>query len=403
MFSAARTPPHIFTLVALTGVSVMSLNMFLPSLPSIARDFEVSYVTASWSIAGYLGLTAVLQLVMGPLSDLVGRRPVMLWGLFVFALASVGCALSESFGWFLFFRLAQGAIASCMTLGRAVVRDLFPPQLAAAKLGLIGMAMAIAPMMGPLLGGMLDEALGWRSVFWAFAVMGAALWGLVWIDLGETNHTRSASFGDQFRTYPELFRSRRFWGYAICLTFSVGTFHIFLAGAPLVGASQLALTPSQLGFAMGSTSAGFFLGTFISNRIAARVPLSTMSLAGRWVGAAGVGAGLLLMLATAPGVVLLFGASIFVGFGNGLTMPSANAGVMSVRPSLSGSASGLSGAMTVAGAAVFTYGVSHILVAVANPAAVLLTLMLASILAGALCILYVKAIDRREPMPVPGE
>lgn len=394
--TAPDRPPHIWTLIALTSVAVVSLNMFLPSLPAIAAEFEVSYAAISWTIAGYLALTAVLQLIMGPLSDLFGRRPVMLWGLAIFTLASVGCALAESYWTFLACRLAQGAIASCMTLTRAVVRDLYEPQQAARQLGQIAMAMAVAPMLGPLAGGLLDEAFGWRATFWALALMGAGLIALCWVDLGETNHARSESFGAQFRAYPELARSRRFWGYALCVMFSVGTFHIFLAGAPLVGVGQLSLSPSQLGFAMGSTSAGFFVGTFVSSRYSMRVPLSTMSLWGRWIGGIGVATGLALVLLTGPAVATLFGASLFVGLGNGLTMPSANAGVMSVRPALGGSASGLSGAMTVAGGAVFTWFVGLAVSAAGDPSAMLLTIMLGSILAGGAAIAYVRMVDRRE-------
>lgn len=95
------------------------------------------------------------------------------------------------------------------------------------------MAMAVAPMLGPMFGGLLDELFGWRASFVAFVGIGMLIFGLCWIDLGETNHHRSDTFADQFATYPELLSSRRFWGYSLCMAFSTGAFYAFLAGVPL--------------------------------------------------------------------------------------------------------------------------------------------------------------------------
>lgn len=395
LFAPAASPPTLITLVLLTALAVLSLNMFLPSLAHIASDFGISYATAALSIALYLALTAVLQLIMGPLSDMYGRRPIMLAGLGIFVVASIGCAIATDYTMFLIFRMAQGAVSSCMVLTRAVVRDMLPPQEAAGRLGVIASAMAIAPMLGPLAGGLLDEAFGWRSNFYAFALFGAALFVLCWADLGETNTTRAATFSAQFKTYPELFKSRRFWGYTFVVTFSVGTFHTILAGSPLVGATQLGLSPAEIGFYMGATSAGFFVGTLISSRIAVRVSLVTMTIAGRLLATVGllIGLGLILSGHITPVIVLGFG--VFVGLGNGITLPSANAGIMSVRPALAGSASGLSGAMTVAGGAVFTL-ITGALVTPDHGAAMLYVLLILTVLAGMLAAYYVRLIDQRE-------
>src|SRR3546814_6673509 len=115
-------------------------------------------------------------------------------------------------------------------------------------------------MLVPLLGGALDAAFGWRASFVAFVAFGAAVLALCWVDLGETNRSRSETFAAQLRSYPELFRSRRFWGYSLCMAFSIGAFYIFLGGAPLVAAAQIEMSPVALGAAMGSTTAGFVLG-----------------------------------------------------------------------------------------------------------------------------------------------
>ena len=350
----AQTPPHLLTLILATGLSVLSLNMFLPSLARIAGDLRADYGLVNLSIAGYLAVSAVLQIIMGPLSDRFGRRPVLLIGMAVFALASVGCALAENIWVFLGFRMLQGAVIAGQVLSRAVIRDLHPPNEAASMLGYVSMAMALAPMLGPMLGGALDMLFGWRSAFVLYTLLGAVMFALLWVDLGETNRSKSASFGQQMRDYPQLFRSRRFWGYSLCAAFSVGGFFSFITGAPLVAAAWFDLSPAMLGLGIGIITGGFMVGNFVTGRIAPHTRLITMVIAGRISASLGPLAGLLLFVSGQGNLWVFFGAAILVGFGNGLTLANANAGVMSVRPQLAGSASGLSGAMTVALGAVLT-------------------------------------------------
>ncbi len=395
MLHAATTPPRLITLVLLTGLSVLSLNMFMPSLSNMAVDFQADYALVSLSIAGYLAVTAVLQLVMGPLSDRFGRRPVLLTAMGIFALASVGCVLATDIWVFLAFRLLQGAVIAGWALSRAVIRDIAGPREAASLMGYVSMAMSIAPMLGPLFGGVLDEFFGWRASFVAFAGFGLATFLLCWADLGETNRHRSTTFSQQFRSYPELFRSRRFWGYSLCMASSTGAFYSFVAGVPLVATTLFALSPGMLGFYMGTITVGFFLGSFLSGRYARRHALTTMMIAGRLAAAAGLIAGLLLFAVGVVHEFALFGATVFVGFGNGLTIPSSSVGAMSVRPALAGSASGLSGALTVGGGALLS-STTAALVDESTGAYALLGMMLFCSLAGLTAALSVRAIDRRE-------
>ena len=395
MFPAATTPPRLSTLILLTATSVLSLNMFLPSLANMAKDFGVDYALVSFSVAGYLAITAVLQVLMGPLSDRYGRRPVLLGGLAIFTLASLVCALATNIWVFLAFRVLQGAVISGAALSRAVVRDTVPAQQAASVLGYIGMAMAIAPMLGPMFGGVLDQVFGWRANFVAFFVIGLAMFSLCWVDLGETNLEPSETFRAQFQTYPELIRSRRFWGYSICVMFSVAAFYVFLAGAPLVANALFAMSPAGLGFYMGIITAGFMFGSYLSGRYAPRYSLTTMMIAGRIVTCVGLTFGLVLILAGNVHVLTIFGATVFVGLGNGLTIPSGNAGAMSVRPQLAGSASGLSGALVVAGGAVSSLLTGMILTP-ENGAYMMILLMLVASFFGLLAAFYVRWVDRFE-------
>lgn len=391
---AARTPPHLSTLVFLTAFSTMSLNMFLPSLGNIAADLEADYALVNLSIAGYLAVTAVLQLIMGPLSDRYGRRPVLLVSIALFTVASVGCLLSRSIEAFLFFRFLQGAIISGGALPRAIIRDTSPALKAASLIGYVSMAMAVAPMIGPMLGGALDELFGWRASFVVFAALGGALFALCWIDLGETAAGPSMTVGQQLSSYGELLRSRRFWGYALCMAFSTGAYFAFLSGAPLVAETVLNISPAILGVCLGSITCGFAFGAFLSGRYAARYPLTTMIIAGRLATCGGLSAGLLILLTGRVDVYVVFGSTIFVGIGNGLSMPGCGVGAMSVRTDLAGSASGLSGALTVGfGAALAS--VTGAVLTETRPAETLLVILLACSLAALWAALDVRRVERR--------
>ena len=392
---SATSPPRMFTLVLVTALSVLSLNMFLPSLSNMAADFGVDYALVALSVGGFLGISAVLMLIMGPLSDRFGRRPVLLAALAVFTLASLVCALSTNIWVFLAFRVLQGAANAGWAVSLAVIRDVSPPQEAASRIGYVTMAMAVAPMLGPIFGGALDELFGWRASFVVFVVLGAAAFVLCWLDLGETNKTPSETFVTQFQDYPELFASRRFWGYALCMAFSTASFHAFLAGAPLVAVTLLGLSPAVLGFYMGTITAGFAVGSFLSGRLAARHALTTMMIAGRLVACAGLAVALILQVSGFVYALSLFGAIVFVGMGNGLTMPSSNAGALSVRPRLAGSASGLVGALTVGGGAVMS-SITGASVTEETGAYALLGMMLLCTLMGLAAALAVRGIDRRE-------
>ncbi|MYM54325.1 multidrug effflux MFS transporter [Thalassovita mangrovi] len=391
---APRSKPRLLTLILLTSLSVMSLNMFLPSLSRIAADFGAPYSVVSLSIGGYLAVSAVLQLVMGPVSDMVGRRPVILAGLAVFTLASVGCALAGDIWVFLGFRMLQAGVVSGMVLSRAVIRDVAEPAEATRLLAVVGSAMALAPLLAPVLGGALGDLFGWRSNFWVFAVSGAALLVLSWVDLGETNLTPQNSFRAQFRSYPELLRSGLFWAYCGCLIFSIGGFYAYLAGAPQVGEKAFGLSPSALGLMMGATAVGFMVGNLVSTRLGPRLGTMAMILAGRWASLAGTVGAMALLAVGLFHPAVLFGGAVMLGFGNGLTLPGANVGVMSVAPRLAGSASGLSGTLTLAVGAALTPLVSALVVGPLG-VYVLLGAMAASSLAGVIAAYAVRGLERR--------
>lgn len=379
-------------------LSVMSLSMFLPSLAHIAEDFEAEYWLANLALSGYAVMMAVLQLVVGPLSDRYGRRPVMLVSLAVFAGASFGCLAADTITEFLAFRMVQGVIIAGHAVSLAIVRDTAEARKAASLIGYLTMAWALAPLLAPMAGGWLDEQVGWRGIFWTYVICGTGVFALCWFDLGETNRHRSATFGAQLRAYPELLRSRRFWGYSLCLAFCVAGFYAFLGGAALVATSRFGMSTGASGMAIGSITAGYILGNFLTGRYSERFQLTTMMIAGRVAASGGLAAGLVLLLLGYEHIALFFGACMFFGLGNGLTVPSTNAGAMSVRPGLAGSAAGLAGALGLGGGATSS-AVASALLTPENGPVMLLTIMLVASALGLVAALYVRRLDIRDPLP----
>ncbi|MCD7060236.1 multidrug effflux MFS transporter [Pelagibacterium xiamenense] len=347
----SSTSPRLSTLVFLSALAILPINFFLPSLPQMAAEFGVDYGIIGLSLAAYAVSSACLQLILGPLSDRFGRRPVILWALGIFIAATIGCAIAPDAWTFLACRMVQAVIGPTYAVSLAVIRDTTSREQAAGQFGYLAMAWAVAPMLGPTAGGLLDQVFGWRASFYVLALLGTAVLALCWIDLRETNNSRSTTMLEQYKAYPELLGSKRFLAYCLCMAFSVGAFYAFLAGAPLA-ASAFDVSPAILGLYMGSITGGFMLGSFLAGRLAGTLPQATILIAGRTLACAGLLAGIALYAAGIGHVLALFGPCVFVGISNGLTQPGASAAAISVRPTHTGSAASLAGAFTVAGASI---------------------------------------------------
>jgi DHA1 family bicyclomycin/chloramphenicol resistance-like MFS transporter len=371
--------PNMATLIIATSVGPLALNVFLPSLPGMARYFDVEYGVVQLALSLYLVAMALLQLALGPASDRYGRRPVLLASLLIFLTATFAAIFSPNVHVLLACRILQAFAASGIVLSRAIVRDTVNTEDAASKIGYITMGMSVTPMIAPFIGGYLDEIYGWKASFWLTFGLGLVALAVVYFDLAETNRNRSSSFGQQFRTYPELLSSPPFWGYTLTATFASGAFFAFLGGGPYVSTEMLKLTPSQYGFYFGIISIGYMLGNFISGRFSRRVGMNRMMFAGNVVATIGLATSLLLFLGGSMHPLALFGPAAFVGAGNGMTLPSANAGIVSVRPHLAGSASGLGGALTLGGGAVLAAITAALLSPQSGPYPLLIVTLLSAI------------------------
>jgi len=393
-FLDRSTPPHIITLVLFTGMSAMAMNMFLPSLPAMTEYFKTDYRIMQLSVALYLGINAALQIVVGPISDRFGRRPVLLWGFGLFLVATLGCIFAPTAEIFLIFRMAQAAVVVAMVLSRAVVRDIVPQDQAASMIGYVTMGMAVVPMISPALGGWLDEHFGWQATFWFLFGAGALTMWLIWADLGETNVARSTSFREQVRDYPELLMSQRFWGYCLASGFASGAFFAYLGGAPFIGTQVFGLPPSILGFYFGAPALGYMLGNFVSGRYSMRFGVNKMVLWGATLSTSGVSISLLLFLLGLGDVNTFFGFMTFVGLGNGMVLPNATSGMLSVRSHLAGTASGLGGAIMIGGGALLSALAGALLIPGRGPYPLLWIMLVVSALA-ILSIIWVISRERR--------
>lgn len=386
--------PHLITLVLLAGSSALTLNIFLPSLTMMAAYFEADYAVMQLAVSAYLGLTGVLQLIVGPFADRYGRRPVLLGSFTMFLVATLGCIFSTSDTMFLAFRMAQAVIATGTVLSRAIVRDIFPTDKAASMLGYVAMGMAVMPMLGPVIGGMLESVFDWRASFAVLFAVAAIVTLIVFFDLPETNPNKNASFAGQFRQYPELFTSRRFWGYSFTAAFGAGCFFAFLGGAPYVAGEVLGMSPTSMGIAFGTISMGFMMGNFVAGRLSSRLGIQQMVLVGGLISINGPILSLILFLGGLVSPFSLFGPILLVGFGNGFTMPNAQAGLMSVNPKLSGTAAGMGGALMIGGGAILS-ALTGALVGWAGGAYPLILMILASAAGSIMAALYTRRVERQ--------
>ncbi|MDD9718277.1 multidrug effflux MFS transporter [Dinoroseobacter sp. PD6] len=392
-FLDRSTPPHLATLVLMAGVAALSMNVFLPSLPGMAVYFDAEYAVMQLSVSLYLMMTALLQLLVGPLSDRYGRRPVMLISTALFALATLGAIFAPTVEVFLACRMAQAVIASALVLSRAIVRDMVGQAEAASLIGYVTMGMAIVPMIGPALGGLLDETFGWRASFWLlFAAAVAMLW-LIWSDLGETAPNRSGGFRAQVAEYPELLKARRFWGYVAAAAFASGVFFAFLGGAPYLGSEVFGLSPAILGVYFGAPALGYVLGNFLSGRFSIRIGINRMILWGSLITSVGMAASILIYAAGLTHPLSFFALTATVGIGNGMIIPNATAGSLSVRPHLAGTASGLGGAIMVGGGAAMSV-LAGILLPLGTGPYPLQALMLLTSLGSTVAVIYVMRRER---------
>jgi len=389
-FLNRSTPPHILTLILLASISALTMNIFLPSLPNIASELNSSTSILGLSVGIYLASSAVLQLIIGPFSDQFGRRPLILWSLIIFCISTLATVFVTNTAQFLILRIFQAISASCMVLARAIVRDTTESiEKAGSKIAYVTMGMALVPMVGPAIGGLLDYQYGWEASFWLLFILGLVILIISFFDVGETLSDHNQSFLQQISTYPSLLRSKRFWGYCLSSAFVSGAFFSYLGGAPFVGNEVFGLEPKDLGFWFGAPAIGYVLGNFLSGRFSTKIGLDKMIFLGVTTALFGVSISLTISLFDHGSVLSFFGLMTLVGLGNGMSIPNATAAMMSINPKLAGTAAGLGSAIMIGGGAGLSAIANFILIPGSSEIP-LIMLMWTSVFCGLCSVAYVS-------------
>ncbi len=319
---------------------------------------------------------AFFQLIIGPISDRIGRKPTMIAAFLLFTASTLICEITTNFYVFLFFRMLQAGVAAGFVLGRAVIRDIVPMEHAASMIGYVTMAMTIMPMLAPAVGGILEEQLNWRYSLRLMYLMGIISLLLIWFDQKETLNKNETSRSKLSDDYKELFLNRKFWFYVIVMGFSVGSYFSFLTGAPVISAEYFELAPSVQGYLFAILGLGFLLGNFLTGRFAMKIGLTRLMLWGCFIALTGPLLQCFIYLNFIFGPLSFFAPMFLVGLGQGLIVPNAAAGIVSVNPRLAGSASGLGATIQVTIGGILAYITGYIISIFVTPLPLLFILFL---------------------------
>jgi DHA1 family bicyclomycin/chloramphenicol resistance-like MFS transporter len=334
-------------LAALSAIGPLTTDMYLPSLPDIARQLDASTAQVQLTISAYLIGFAVGQIFYGPVSDRHGRKPVLVAAIALYCVASLACALSTSIGMLIVARAFQALGGSGgIVLARAIVRDIYSGARAGRELSLIGSVMALAPVLAPIAGGLVQTGFGWRATFLALVIGGLLGAVIVLLLLPETLNARAAepvSIPSIFRSYRIVARNPSYLAYLGIASASYAGLFAWISGASFVLQNLYGLTPFDFGVAFALGSIGYMAGSALAARMVVKVGLDGMLGIGGCACAAG---GLGMVVAVAFGLTsslsLVLPVAVYLA-GLGMVLPQSIAGAMTPFPERAGAASSLFG------------------------------------------------------------
>lgn len=350
----------ILILGLLAAFGPLSIDMYLPALPKIAQDFGTDLSSVQLSLASYFIGIALGQVFYGPFTDLFGRKKPLYFGLVLYTLASFLCATTNSVDGLVAFRFLQ-AIGACagMVISRAVVRDLYEPRESARIFSMLMLIMGVAPILAPVLGGVLADTLGWRSIFWILT--GVSIFTLVAIHffLRETySPDQNFKLKNTFRNYLEVLKDRNFTGFTFSLAFIFAGLFAYITGSSFVFIQHYGLTPVQYSWVFGTNAFGFILFSQINTRLLHRyTPENIIKMVLPVTASAGF---LILLVGIFNGPLVTMCLSLFLFMLTlGLIAPNASASALANQKKLAGSASAMMGTIQFSVSAICSGLVSH--------------------------------------------
>ena len=334
----------IVALVAVTTIGPLAMHFYLPAIPAVKADFGISSATAQLGFSVTLLAMAAATLVYGPLSDRLGRRPILLVGLVLFIVGSGACAIAPDIESLIGARLVQAVgAASSLVIVRAIARDLYDLDRLVKVMSYLTMAYALGPMLATPIGGVLIDVFGWRAIFVFALIAGALILALIIRVLGETR-ARSAETptrSNSLRGYARLLRVPKFWGYVLQPGFSSGAFFAHATLASILMTEVLGRPASEFGLYFMLFPTGFLIGNLIASRLSGRVPIDVMVFTGGTI---------VLMASSSLAIgVTVFGITPLALFlpgtlqtlGQGLSLPNSQTGALSIDRHLAGTAAGI--------------------------------------------------------------
>ena len=344
--------PVLLLIIGFLMLQPLSTDLYLASLPSLATVFGVPASTVQLTLSMFVAGFGGAQLVIGPLSDRYGRRPVLLAGLSLYVIASLLCAVAPGIDLLIVARFLQAlGCCSAIIIARAIVRDAYAPSDSARVIARASSWLSLAPLLGPILGSYLQVTFGWRAAFVAHSILGACLLAAVYLRLPETNvhkNPRATELAGLIHNFGVVLGAREFWANALPGALSYGSIFAFISGSSLVLIRVLHVPTAWFGYCFAFGVSGYLGGTIVCRRL---LPKFGQAMTQRIGGTMSLTAGALFLAALGLGAAhwsLVVGAMFLTMLAHGINFPVAQSGSVTPFPQQAGTAAGLMGALAMA-------------------------------------------------------
>ncbi|MBL41615.1 MAG: hypothetical protein CMM49_03015 [Rhodospirillaceae bacterium] len=358
-----KSIPFFITLISVTAAGPVAMQLYIPSVPSIKENFDVSLGVVQYAFSISLVTMAISMLFYGPLSDKYGRKFILISGITIFIIGSLIAVFSTNVIILIIGRVLQSiGGAGGLVISRAIVRDIYGPNEATRVLGTLITIFIAAPMIAVILGGFLSDYFGWRSIFIVTVFIGIIILLLIIFFLPEikNNNNEINNIKNTFLAYIKLLKSPIFLGFAMQGAFAPGAFMSFMALGPYLMIIELKRPASEFGIYFGIVTLIFMFANYIGGKYSKKFGIEKMVFIGAIISVIAGISGLTLYLYLGLSVLLMFTIQSISSIGNGIAMPSSQIGAMNVKPSISGTASGAAAFFQTIIGAIFAQTVSSI-------------------------------------------